>query len=1069
MRLGEAVPSSRPWTLSAAHLAGALLLLLVTLGRTSHAQGVTTAALEGVVTGGDSALESAEVLVTHVATGERWRVSTSRAGRYGFEHLSPGPYRLEVRAIGFVPATRADVTLGLNTRTRVDVALAAQVRVLEPVVVTAQPDPDIGPERMGPERILTDSLLRRLPFRGRDFTGAIAVSPLAAVRPRPPFNNILDVSILGRNPRLTTLEIDGAAAGDFLGGVSAPDLGLGARPLAVEALQLLAVEPAPYDVRYGSSSAGTVQAITRSGTNRVEASASGYYTSRHLQRSDGIDLGPDNLTVGEGSMTLGGPIARDRAAFFLQAGLQRYAVPTNVPTIGTDTVGGADSVGIGFTQATARRLRQILVDHYGFDPGTADPYPLHVPAANVFAKITWQPRVNSRLELSHAYDGSTLDFLADPCRQAHDTYCLTGSHFVLPLRAHATRLAWTAAVGSATANELVLARRRYTKHCVSAEFPTVYVLADAGRFEAGANDVCGGDRDVQTMLELTDDVTLGLGAHRLTLGTHAERVRISVGEASVVPLRATWTFASLDDLAAGQASSYDAFAANPARASTTAVAGLASEQVALYAQDQLTWGRWRITAGLRGGVSFGLRLPTFNRTLLDSLGLDNRTTPATHVQWAPRAGVSYDVRGDGRLFLRGGMGWFGGRPPFGWFAEVYRRTGLDEVHIYCEGDRAPTFTPDLSRQPQACAGGGSDSLPGPVVLFERSFRSPSAFKASIGADARLPGDVIVTTDLIYTRGNAQLSLSDRNLAPAIGIAEGEAGRPLFGTIDSAGGVITTRRTGAFERVIALGSRSRDRSLALSVQAEKRLSAGATVSASYTYTDASDALSATLDNLDEVLESRTIASPVERSLRPTAWSAPHRVTVLVAADLPLHVAVSLFYTGESGSPFTYAVAGDANADGYLNDPVYLPVNPGPNGDLSLVVEDGVGGFIPASPSVYRQFGAFLHTQSCLDRQYGRLVARNSCRNPWRSETQARLARVVPLGSRSLTLTLDVFNLLNLISDEWGQVRNLSDPQVLRLVGYDPIRGRGVYVFQQPDQQADLSISRWRMLLGASMAF
>jgi hypothetical protein len=42
-------------------------------------------------------------------------------------------------------------------------------------------------------------------------------------------------------------------------------------------------------------------------------------------------------------------------------------------------------------------------------------------------------------------------------------------------------------------------------------------------------------------------------------------------------------------------------------------------------------------------------------------------------------------------------------------------------------------------------------------------------------------------------------------------------------------------------------------------------------------------------------------------------------------------------------------------------------------------------------------------------------------------------------------------------------------VLRLVGYDPEHGRGVYLFQQPDQQADLSISRWRMLLGASMAF
>jgi hypothetical protein len=303
----------------------------------------------------------------------------------------------------------------------------------------------------------------------------------------------------------------------------------------------------------------------------------------------------------------------------------------------------------------------------------------------------------------------------------------------------------------------------------------------------------------------------------------------------------------------------------------------------------------------------------------------------------------------------------------------------------------------------------------------------------------------------------------------MGIAEGEAGRPLFGTIDRVGGVITTRRTGAFERVITVGSRSRDRSLAVSLQAQKRLGAGATVSASYTYTDASDVLSAAQDNLNEVLESRTIGSPLERSLRPTAWSVPHRVTVLVAADLPLHVAVSLFYTGESGSPFTYAVAGDANADGYFNDPIYLPVNPNPHGDLSLVVEDGAGGFIPASPSVYRQFGAFLHTQSCLDRQYGRLVARNSCRNPWHSETQARFARVVPLGGRSLTLTLDVFNLLNLIRAEWGQVRYLGDPQVLRLVGYDPAHGRGVYLFQKPEPGPDVGISRWRMLLGASMAF
>ncbi len=967
-------------------------------------------------------------------------------------------------AIGYAPASRADVFLALTTRTRVDVALVSGVQVLEPVVVSAEADPDIGPDRMGPEKVLTDSTLRRLPFRNRDLATAIPLAPLATARDG-------QVSILGRDPRLTTLEIDGTAAGDLLGGVSAPDLALAARPLAVEALQRLEVQPAPYDVRYGSSSAGTVEAITRSGSNHVEGSAWGYYTSHHLQRTDGSDLGTDNATAGEGGLTLGGPIVRDRAAYFVQAGLQHYVVPTDVRAIGSDTVGGADSVGVGFTQASARRLRQILLDRYGFDPGTADRFPLDLPAANLFAKVTWQPRVNSRLELSHAYDGSTVDFLADGCRQPQTIYCLTGSHFVLPLRTHATRLAWAAALGAGAANELVLARRRYTKRCTSSDFPTVFVNADAGVMQAGANEVCGGDRDAQHILELTDDITLGLRAHRLTLGTHVERVRIALREASVVPLNASWQFDNLDSLAAGRPSHYEAFASNPARAGTAAVVDLASEQVALYAQDQVALGRWRATAGLRADVAFGLRHPTFNPTLLDALGLDNRRTPGSYVMWAPRVGLSYDARGDGRWFLRGGMGWFGGRPPFGWLAQVYQRTGLEDVHIVCEGEAVPAFTTDRASQPTTCVGGaGEPPIAGPVVLFDRSFRSPHAFKASIGSDARLPGGVVLTTDIVYTRGSAQLSLADRNLLPPSGAAHGEADRPLFGTIDSAGAIVTSRRTGAFERVVALGSRGRDRSFAFSLQAEKRLGAGATLLASYTYTDARDLLSATQTDLDAVVDSTTVESPLEHSLRPSAWSAPHRVTLLVVADLPLHLAASFFYTGQSGTPFTYTVAGDANADGYINDPIYVPANPSVGGDVVLVVEDAQGALAPASPAVYQELAAFLQSQSCLASQSARLVARNSCRNPWRSETEARLARIFPLGPRSITLTLDVFNLLNLFSGRWGQVHSLSDPAILRLVGYDAARGRGVYLFQRPDRrQVEIQASRWRMQLGAKLTF
>jgi len=355
------------------------------------AQGLTAAALEGTVLAPDgNPVADAEVRTANLANGERWRVTTSRDGRYAFEQLSSGgPYRIEVRAIGFTPAARDSVLLRLGVRTRLDVTLTPRIPVLEPIVAHAEADPLIGPERTGPAQVIPESTLVRLPLQGRDLIRAALLSPLVTAGPG-------GVSIAGQNPRLTTFEVDGVAAGDLLGGVTPPGQDLGARALAVEALQELQVQPAPFDVRYGTS-AGLVHAITRSGSNRFEGEGFGYYTSRHLQSRDASGDRGDDPSGREAGLTLGGPIARDRAAFFLEAGLQHYTVPTNVPVIGLDTTGGADSVGVGFRLASARRLQDVLRERYGLDAGTAGRYPLEVPAANVFVKVTLYPGVNSRL------------------------------------------------------------------------------------------------------------------------------------------------------------------------------------------------------------------------------------------------------------------------------------------------------------------------------------------------------------------------------------------------------------------------------------------------------------------------------------------------------------------------------------------------------------------------------------------------------------------------------------------------------------------------------------------------
>ena len=85
---------------------------------TLAAQGITGAAVQGMVVAVDgAAVVDATILLTNTATGERWQTLTRASGRFFLEHLSiGGPYRLDVRAIGFAPFARAGVFLSLGAR-----------------------------------------------------------------------------------------------------------------------------------------------------------------------------------------------------------------------------------------------------------------------------------------------------------------------------------------------------------------------------------------------------------------------------------------------------------------------------------------------------------------------------------------------------------------------------------------------------------------------------------------------------------------------------------------------------------------------------------------------------------------------------------------------------------------------------------------------------------------------------------------------------------------------------------------------------------------------------------------
>ncbi len=1046
-------------------------IVLCIAGRLT-AQGATGAAVQGTVAASGAPIEDATILITNTATGERWQTLTHGDGRFFLDHLSiGGPYRLDVRAIGFAPAEHTGVFLSLGQRVTSDFGLAPAAFQLEEVTVRAEADPRINAARTGPALTVPESTIVRLAVDGRDFTRLALLSPQVA----PSANGGL--SFAGQHDRLNSLQVDGTTdnglRGDFGGGIAGipgTQNSFGLFALTPEAVHELQIISAPFDVRYGNFAGGLVNAVSRSGSNRWEGSVFSYIDSPKLAGHNPDGTLQDPFSRQEYGLTLGGPIVRDRLAFFLNAGGRRQVFPRTRPGPGRDTTGGADSVGVGIRYATAIRFRDILQNTYGVDPGTFDATPGRVPTRTLFAKVSAQLGINSRLEISHEHLYQGPRFTGE-----HD-YGFLGfsSHGSYdPEVVDATRLDWTAAFGSRWTNQLLLAHRKDRHRCYPiGAFSTVEVAADAGSVLAGEQRGCRQDNS-ESIWEMTNNLELAYGSHHLTLGTHDELVHVyDVNGLQLDP--GNWFFLSLDSLEQGLPLAYERFVPGPIMP-TGGRPDFRVTQVGFYLQDQWIPGpRLTITAGLRFDVPFLRTKPPENPELLAALGVSTARTPGGHMLWSPRLGVNYDLFGRGATFLRGGIGLFAGRPAYSWLENVYSDAGVGLLYMECAEGNAPQFTLNPAAQPSQCA---DIEVPTALItVFDPAFRFPRNLKLAFGADSRLPWGLVGTLDLLYTRGVNQFAERDLNLLPPSGVSAGEGGRALYGSIDPSEGFSSpSRRSAAFESVVQVTNGAGDRAYSLAFQLQKRFAGGAELSAAYTYTNARNRTdSPGLSGRGNLSFSPLDGTWEQPNLRGALWSHPHKITLVGTADLPLNVRLGLSYIGFSGDPLTYIVHGDANADGLdniedtrYNDPVYVPRHAG---DITL-----------DNPADYPRLDSYIQTEGCLSAQRGRILERNSCRNPWINRLDARLTKALPTWrGQSVEITADFFNLLNFIDHDWGRVQQTMEESggvglgnrvsLVQLVGYDVANGRGIYHGLEPRRhELDVERTRWRMQLSVRYTF
>src|SRR3989442_839067 len=837
------------------------------------------------------------------------------------------------------------------------------------------------------------------------------------------------------------------------------------RTISLEEVHEFQVLVTPFDVREGGAAGGVLSAVTRSGSNTARYSL---FTSFANQDIAGGGASAPDVTTWQWGGSVSGPIVRDRIHYFASADFQARAVQDRGPFI-SDTAGGADLARIGISYASAARFQRILADTYALNPGTLRAVNGRVPAQDLFAKVTAQIGSASHLEVSHHYSHASRRNFLDPGLIGYVTGAITSrgsGYYGLSsvgeedrTTAQTSRLIWRAQVSGRWSNELILSHEWLRDDCIpNATFPRIVVLIDTTKqLLAGANFFCPTDTVTQRAFEFTDNVTFALGRHLVTVGTHDELLHFH--DAILQQSPGFWTFFGLDSLAQRLAQRYERSLPGPLGAGVD----FAVRQAGAYLSDSCApRAQILVAMGVRLDVPFLPQDPITNPALRDSFGIESGSKPSGNVLWSPRVSATYRPGGDDRTILRGGIGLFGGRPPYRWIGNIYRDGGLQEELLVCRAPAVPLFNPIT--QPAKCAD-STGAVPA-VSFIDRGVTFPQNLKVALGIDRELARGWLGSVELLYTSGVRQLYFSDVNLKPPLSVEAGEGGGALYGTIDARGLGHPYRRDTTLLQVIRVSNRSGDRAYSVAARLERRFGSSGRLSATYAYAHALDLFSLNNFNARPTLQGTPLDGTLEgRRLATSLFDTPHRVTITATFQLPLNIGASLLYSGSSGTPFTYIVNGDANADGMgervvKNDIVYVPRN---SGDITLT---------PGAS--YAQLDSLIESEPCLREQRGRILRRNSCRNPWVGGLNARLTKLVGLrNGQSLEVGADVFNVLNLLNARWGQYRyTVLGPsvQLLTLRGYEAANQRGIYAPIPVVRNRVLEdASRWQALLSVRYLF
>src|SRR6266699_3606099 len=793
----------------------------------------TTGIIRGTVTDPSGTPVAAATVTLHEPqTGFRRQITTNERGIFIASLMPLGTYDVTARRVGFSETRATGVRLGVGET--VDLTLPLGAVQLQAVVVETTPSVVDATKTENSTR-LPSSAVSGLPNNGRNYLNLTLLTPQVAIVQGPDGD---ELTIAGQKGIHNNISVDGA---DFNNPFFGEQRG-GQRPaftFNLDAVQEIVVFPGGANAEFGRSSGGFVNVITKSGTNQLRGSL------HYFGKSDAIAGTPEHLGTTfqpdfkqhQFGFTLGGPLKRDRAFFFLAYDQQIYdEVKQKIrpPSTAFDSLrnwmntayGGALGGDFGPISRT-NDARALLAK---FDFHLSDRHTLSLKY-----NYTWSEQVNGTFDVdswarsanglerdhSNAVNGSLVSYLSS---RTSNEFRFQFSREDRPRPYDGPR---SALLGANRADPPA-----------ARPFPDV-AMDFANHFRFGMPFFLPIDY-YDTRVQALDNISLAKGNHLFKLG--GEFNRVNSVQTFIGFANSRYIFGSVHGFLSYLAdSTYVECSGGGTGTNRTCPAGqsitgpvllylqqagvgqsvraagtqqIPQKELGVYIQD--TWKpdpRWTLNYGLRWEAQLEpdpitppsqvFFAPFIGQTVTNSTGTyafpSNGKMPSDKKMWQPRLGIAFDPQGNGRQVLRANAGVYYARIPGLNLASTRSTNGSNGLTYF----RNSALTGVLGPVP----GFGNllpDAVPASsvffpdVFVFDKNFQNPRTLNVTLAYERQLGADLGLLLSYTYARTDHLTRFINRN--------DAVFGSPWSsGLSDYAGGTtngiftLTTVESSAFSR------------------------------------------------------------------------------------------------------------------------------------------------------------------------------------------------------------------------------------------------------------------------------